>query len=150
MVAISSGSSERTPRCCPVCGKNVNVPFSAEPSFDVPCPECGSTLFFESGELRYAKTDEVASKIQWQDNTWVFLMPESVAREESVVPLWSFGSCLVIGMVEYELEVTEKLRFILNHEIQVVLLPPEEFDKICESFFRLMRRLKDDDESNST
>ena len=52
----------------------------------------------------------------------VELMPEAVARENSVLPIAVDGNSLQVVMSEPgDLETTEKLRFILNRDVRVVL-----------------------------
>ncbi|MGI9471637.1 MAG: VIT domain-containing protein, partial [Rubripirellula sp.] len=51
-------------------------------------------------------------------------VPESVARENSVLPLESTTTALTIAMADpTDLETIEKIRFILNRQIHVVLSP---------------------------
>ena len=52
----------------------------------------------------------------------VELMPEAVARENSVLPIAVDGNSLQVVMSEPgDVETTEKLRFILNRDVRVVL-----------------------------
>jgi type IV pilus assembly protein PilB len=54
--------------------------------------------------------------------TVVELMPEAVARENNVLPIAVDGNSLQVVMSEPgDLETTEKLRFILNRDVRVVL-----------------------------
>ena len=59
------------------------------------------------------------------------LVPESVAREQSVLPLSEEGDTLkVIVSDPYDLDTVEKLRFILARKIDIALAPR---DKIAEA-----------------
>ena len=60
-------------------------------------------------------------KIQIPESV-VELMPEAVARENNVLPLAVDGNSLQVVMSEPgDVETTEKLRFILNRDVRVVL-----------------------------
>jgi type IV pilus assembly protein PilB len=57
----------------------------------------------------------------------VGLLPESVARENTVFPLSEEGSVLRIATSDpVDLDTQEKLRFILNRDIEMALAPREE------------------------
>lgn len=150
MVAISSGSSGQTPGWCPVCGADVCIPESNEPRFDAPCSGCGSSLFFDSGVFLYAKSEDVKSKVQWLATESIPLMPESVARENVALPLWGTATRLAIGMVDYDQEVSEKIRFIMNRDVQVVLMSKEGFDKLFDEFLLLLKKQYEDGETDVT
>jgi type IV pilus assembly protein PilB len=54
------------------------------------------------------------------------MVPESVARENTVIPMsQDNGSMKVIMSDPMDLETVDKLRFILNREIQIVLAPKD-------------------------
>jgi type IV pilus assembly protein PilB len=59
------------------------------------------------------------------------LVPESVARENAILPLAEEGDALkVIVSDPYDIDTVEKLRFILNRRIEIALAPR---DKILEA-----------------
>ncbi|MBL8865728.1 MAG: type II/IV secretion system protein, partial [Planctomycetia bacterium] len=58
------------------------------------------------------------------------LVPESVARENVVLPLALEGNTMKIAMNDpTNIEVLDKLRFVLNREIQPVLAPQEQIQE---------------------
>ncbi len=58
--------------------------------------------------------------------TVIELVPESVARENNVMPLNLDGDRLVVAVVDpMDYAVLDKLRFILNRDVQVVMSPKE-------------------------
>lgn len=58
------------------------------------------------------------------------LVPESVARENVVLPLSLEGNTMKIAMADpTNIEVLDKLRFVLNREIQPVLAPQEQIQE---------------------
>src|SRR5262245_46753257 len=64
--------------------------------------------------------------------TIIELVPESVARENAILPLAEEDDALkVIVSDPYDIDTVEKLRFILNRRIEIALAPR---DKILESF----------------
>jgi type IV pilus assembly protein PilB len=64
----------------------------------------------------------------------VSLLPESVARENTIFPLSESGGVLrVAGCDPTDIDTQEKLRFILNREIELVLAPR---DQIVEAINR--------------
>jgi hypothetical protein len=57
----------------------------------------------------------------------VALLPESVARENSIFPLAAEGSSLRVATCDpTDLDTQEKLRFILNREVELALAPREQ------------------------
>jgi hypothetical protein len=62
------------------------------------------------------------------------LIPESVARDNAAVPVaWASG--LVVAMAERDDEVLEKLRFILNTPITVVLATPQAIEFAVQRYY---------------
>lgn len=54
------------------------------------------------------------------------LVPEAVARENSVIPIGDEDNVLTVAVSDpFDLETIEKLRFILNRRIETVLAPEE-------------------------
>ncbi len=63
-------------------------------------------------------------------------VPESVARENIVFPVEMRGEALVVAMNDpMNLEVLDKLRFILNREIQVVVAPTESIQSAINTHY---------------
>jgi len=63
-------------------------------------------------------------------------VPESVARENIVFPVEMRGEALVVAMNDpMNLEVLDKLRFILNREIQVVVAPTESIQNAINTHY---------------
>ena len=101
-----------------------------------PAPSCNDALV----KLGYATTDQVISAIaefhgmQFIDLTEVTipaavveLVPESVARENVVLPLSQENGALKIIMSDpSDFDTVQKLQFILNKDIQPVLAPREQ------------------------
>jgi type IV pilus assembly protein PilB len=57
----------------------------------------------------------------------VALLPESVARENTIFPLAAEGSSLRVATCDpTDLDTQEKLRFILNREVELALAPREQ------------------------
>jgi hypothetical protein len=54
------------------------------------------------------------------------LLPESVARENTVLPISTRGRTLTVAMAELNLDVLQKLSFILNREIRPALAIREQ------------------------
>jgi type IV pilus assembly protein PilB len=58
------------------------------------------------------------------------LVPESVARENAIIPLADEGDSLkVIVSNPYDIDTIEKLRFILNRRIDIALAPLENIQE---------------------
>jgi tetratricopeptide (TPR) repeat protein len=84
--------------------------------------------------LGYASAEEIArARAAWAGLPWlnlaemtippaiIELVPESVARENVVLPVSLDGRALTVAMAELDLDVLEKLQFILNREIRPAL-----------------------------
>src|SRR5438067_10119126 len=109
--------------------------------------QAGMKLHDAIVKLGYASTDQVMSAIaehhglQFVDLTEVTippavieLVPESVARENVVLPMSQDNGALKIIMSDpSDFDTVQKLQFILNKEIQPVLAPRE---KIVEAINR--------------
>jgi len=66
----------------------------------------------------------------------VELVPESVARENAILPLAeSDGELTVIVSDPLDLEVFEKLRFILNRQIEIALAPREHILEAVNRYY---------------
>jgi hypothetical protein len=62
-------------------------------------------------------------------------MPDSVARENRTIPIaWDDG--LVVAMAGPDAETVEKLRFILNTPLRVVLATPQAIEYALQRYYR--------------
>ena len=66
----------------------------------------------------------------------VGLLPESVARENNIFPLAEEGSSLRVATSDpTDLDTQEKLRFILNREVELALAPREQIVEAINRFY---------------
>jgi type IV pilus assembly protein PilB len=66
----------------------------------------------------------------------VGLLPESVARENTIFPLSESGGVLrIAGCDPTDIDTQEKLRFILNREIELVLAPREQIVEAINRYY---------------
>ena len=64
------------------------------------------------------------------------LVPESVARENHILPLSDEGDSLkVIVSNPYDIDTIEKLRFILNRRIEIALAPLENINEAINRYY---------------
>ncbi|HEY2412087.1 MAG TPA: type II/IV secretion system protein, partial [Pirellulaceae bacterium] len=64
------------------------------------------------------------------------LVPESVARENSILPLTEEDDALkVIVSDPYDIDTIEKLRFILNRRIEIALAPREKIQEAINKYY---------------
>jgi type IV pilus assembly protein PilB len=64
------------------------------------------------------------------------LVPESVARENSILPLAEEDDALkVIVFDPYDIDTVEKLRFILNRRIEIALAPREKIQEAINKYY---------------
>jgi type IV pilus assembly protein PilB len=64
------------------------------------------------------------------------LVPESVARENAIIPLADEGDSLkVIVSNPYDIDTIEKLRFILNRRIDIALAPLENIQEAINRYY---------------
>jgi type IV pilus assembly protein PilB len=64
------------------------------------------------------------------------LVPESVARENSILPLAEEDDCLkVIVSNPYDIDTIEKLRFILNRRVEIALAPRENIQEAINRYY---------------
>lgn len=64
------------------------------------------------------------------------LVPESVARENAIIPLSDEGESLkVIVSNPYDIDTIEKLRFILNRRIDIALAPLESIQEAINKYY---------------
>ena len=66
----------------------------------------------------------------------VGILPESVARENTIFPLSESGGVLrIAGCDPTDIDTQEKLRFILNREIELVLAPREQIVEAINRYY---------------
>lgn len=64
------------------------------------------------------------------------LVPESVARENTIIPYQENGDSLIVLVSDpYDLETIEKLRFILNRRIETALAPRETINDAINRYY---------------
>src|SRR5947199_2144043 len=64
------------------------------------------------------------------------LVPESLARENVVMPLAQQGGCIKVIMHDpMDFETIDKLRFVLNKEIEVALAPKEAIVEAINRYY---------------
>lgn len=70
------------------------------------------------------------------DDTIIQLVPESVARENNVIPYMEDGDALIVLVHDpFDLETIEKLRFILNRRIETALAPKETINDAINRYY---------------
>jgi type IV pilus assembly protein PilB len=75
------------------------------------------------------------SEIQIPENI-IELVPESVARENAILPLKEEEDALkVIVSDPYDIDTVEKLRFILNRKIEIALAPREKILEAINKYY---------------
>ncbi|TWU06809.1 bacteriophage N4 adsorption protein B [Symmachiella macrocystis] len=130
---ISSRTPEGDDNQCAICGKPVVIEPSQPPG-DAPCPHCGCLLWFgaNSSLLGDSSEDlseqEVASILQEHPISMqiIEMIPESIARENTVIPLALESEALIVAIHDpMAYEVLDKLRFILDRDVDVVLASKE-------------------------
>jgi|GEM_PF-5699597 len=137
-MVVSSRTPEGWQNHCPVCEQEVCVDPSLETS-DAPCPHCGVLLWFVS---EFGQRSDAAVLVTVYDDIRsaanslptilpddfsipahvVGTVPESVARENHVVPLDEKRNRLVVACCcdPLDLESHDRLRFIMNRPISIV------------------------------
>lgn len=98
-------------------------------------PQSGSSICDTLFRLQYAGEEQLAKAVAHAtgvphvdlrqeriDDRVIEMIPESVARENGVLPLWDDRQTLTVVMSDpTDLETIEKLRFILNRPIKVAV-----------------------------
>lgn len=70
------------------------------------------------------------------DDSIIQLVPESVARENTIIPYQEDGDSLVVLVSDpFDLETVEKLRFILNRRIETALAPRETINDAINRYY---------------
>lgn len=69
-------------------------------------------------------------------NSIIELVPESVARENTCIPVEFIGERLVVAVTDpMNFEVMEKLRFILNRDVELTMAPKESINDAINRFY---------------
>mgnify|MGYP002623666110 FL=1 len=124
---ISSRTPEGDDNRCPICDKPVVIAPSRPPG-DAPCPHCGYLLWFWNSDLdgsEEALTErEVASMLKNRRIPMEVLetIPESVARENTIIPIARGAKelCIAVPQGAFAEETKQKLEFILDCGVRVV------------------------------
>ena len=129
---ISSRTPEGDDNQCPICGKPVVIEPSRPPG-DAPCPHCGCLLWFGAdssllgGLCEKLSEDEIASMLA--DHRIpiqiIELVPESVARENTIIPIALNEDELWIAaprsaVLDESHLILEKLTFILDRKVRLL------------------------------
>jgi len=70
------------------------------------------------------------------DDAIIQLVPESVARENTIIPYQEDGDALIVLVSDpFDLETVEKLRFILNRRIETALAPRETINEAINRYY---------------
>ena len=70
------------------------------------------------------------------DDSIIQLVPESVARENTIIPYQEDGESLIVLVCDpFDLETIEKLRFILNRRIETALAPRETINDAINRYY---------------
>ena len=70
------------------------------------------------------------------DDSIIQLVPESVARENTIIPYQEDGESLIVLVSDpFDLETIEKLRFILNRRIETALAPRETINDAINRYY---------------
>jgi type IV pilus assembly protein PilB len=113
------------------------------------CQESGAKLHETIVKLGYASWDDVmrtmaeAFNLEYIDlrevqipESVIELVPESVARENSILPMSEDdGALRVIVSDPNDLDTTEKLRFILNRKVDIALAPREAITEAINRYY---------------
>ena len=98
----------------------------------IPCEDALIRLgYISSGDLMRAQAEEfgydyIELEGRQIPNSVIELVTESMARENVVIPIESDGESVVIAMHNpNNIEIIDKLRFVLNREIRPVMAPLE-------------------------
>lgn len=85
----------------------------------------------EFHKLRYVNLQEITIPEEV-----IELVPESVARENNVIPMEEDGDALIVIMSDpLDIETVEKLRFILNRRVDMALSPLESIVEAINRYY---------------
>ena len=67
------------------------------------------------------------------------LVPESVARENKIIPISDEDETIKVLVSDpFDIETIEKLRFILNRKVETALAPQEHIQEAINKYYRMM------------
>ncbi|WP_417851014.1 GspE/PulE family protein [Thalassoglobus sp.] len=97
--------------------------------------------YVDEGLISEAKAAAFGFKFTDLDNldissAVIELVPESVARENTCLPVEFIGERLVVAVTDpMNFEVMEKLRFILNRDVELTMAPKESINDAINRFY---------------
>lgn len=107
-----------------------------------PVGQCLVSLGYASGEeitqalaefYKYEYVD--LSTIRIPDHV-IQLVPESVARENKIIPISDEEETIKVLVSDpFDIETIEKLRFILNRKVETALAPPEHIQEAINKYY---------------
>ncbi len=109
---------------------------------DKPVGNCLITLGYASGEevtqaiAEFYKFEYVdLSTIRIPDHV-IQLVPESVARENKIIPVSDADETIKVLVSDpFDIETIEKLRFILNRKVETALAPQEQIQEAINKYY---------------
>lgn len=94
-------------------------------------PEESTKALADFHKIEYVDLNEVRI-----DETVIELVPESVARENNVLPIGGDESVLKVLISDpFDLETVEKLRFILNRKVETALAPKTAIQEAINRYY---------------
>ncbi len=131
---------------CPGCSKNfqVKAEFAGRKT---KCPTCGISLLVPSHLPVSKRTVPASTKsaATSRDSGLTYfdiardvleMVPESVARENTIIPIQMSGNKIRIAMADTSNRDTlDKLRFILNCDIEPVNMPKEQIEQAIDRWY---------------
>lgn len=107
-----------------------------------PVGQCLVSLGYASGEeitqalAEFYKFEYVdLSTIRIPDHV-IQLVPESVARENKIIPISDEEETIKVLVSDpFDIETIEKLRFILNRKVETALAPPEHIQEAINKYY---------------
>ncbi|QDV12079.1 Type II/IV secretion system protein [Rosistilla oblonga] len=94
-------------------------------------PEESTKALADFHKLEYVNLGEIRI-----DETVIELVPESVARENNVLPIGGDESVLKVLISDpFDLETVEKLRFILNRKVETALAPKTSIQEAINRYY---------------
>ncbi|QDV67911.1 Type II/IV secretion system protein [Rosistilla carotiformis] len=94
-------------------------------------PEESTKALADFHKLEYINLSEVRI-----DETVIELVPESVARENNVLPIGGDENVLKVLISDpFDLETVEKLRFILNRKVETALAPKTSIQEAINRYY---------------
>jgi type IV pilus assembly protein PilB len=109
---------------------------------NLPLPDCLIRLGYVSGEevMRAVAQEHGREYVDLDEMqippSVIELVPESVARENAILPLAEEEDSLkVIVSNPYDIDTIEKLRFILNRRVEIALAPRENILEAINKYY---------------